>query len=189
MAFEQARYEAAQARRQYHAVDPDNRLVAAELEQLWNERLLALRALEHQRDGSAALAQRTLTEAERRHLLALGADVEAAWGSPWSDVGHPKRIIRMLIEEIVVRGEGDALALLIRWAGGDHTPLRVRKNRVGQHRWGMDADVVELVTVLARQLPGKAIAPILNRSGKTTGRGNGRTRSRFAPCAIPFSPL
>jgi excisionase family DNA binding protein len=56
--------------------------------------------------------------------------------------------------------------------------LRVRKNRAGQHRWGTDGDVVELVTALARQLPDKAIAPILNRAGKTTGRGNGWTRSR-----------
>ena len=72
----------------------------------------------------------------------------------------------------------DALDLVIRWAGGDHTPLRVRKNRVGQHRWSTDADVVELVAVLARQLPDKAIAAILNRAGKATGRGNGWTRSR-----------
>ena len=77
-----------------------------------------------------------------------------------------------------MRVEDDALDLVIRWAGGDHTPLRVRKNRAGQHRWGTDADVVELVTALARQLPDKAIAPILNRAGKTTGRGNGWTRSR-----------
>jgi excisionase family DNA binding protein len=83
-----------------------------------------------------------------------------------------------LIEEIVVQVEDDALGLVIRWAGGDHTCLRVRKNRAGQHRWGTDADVVELITVLARQLPDKAIASILNRSGKTTGRGNGWTRSR-----------
>jgi len=62
--------------------------------------------------------------------------------------------------------------------GGDHTPLQVRKNRVGQHGWSTQADVVELVTVLARQLPDKAIAAILNRAGKTTGRGNGWTRSR-----------
>src|SRR5271169_6658150 len=83
-----------------------------------------------------------------------------------------------LIEEIVLRVEDDALDLVIRWAGGDHTPLRVRKNRAGQHRWGTDAGVVELVTALARQLPDKAIAAILNRAGKTTGRGNGWTRSR-----------
>ena len=67
---------------------------------------------------------------------------------------------------------------MIRWAGGDHTPLRVRKNRAGQHRWGTDADVVELVTVLARQMPDQAIAAVLNRAGKKTGKGNGWTRSR-----------
>ena len=43
---------------------------------------------------------------------------------------------------------------------------------------------VELVTALARQLPDKAIAPILNRTGKKTGRGNGWTQSRSASCAI-----
>jgi hypothetical protein len=77
-----------------------------------------------------------------------------------------------------VRVENDAIELMIRWAGGDHTPLRVKKNRVGQHRWTTGADVVELVTALARQLPDKAIAAILNRAGKATGRGNGWTRSR-----------
>ncbi len=178
LAIEQARYEAARARRQYDAVDPDNRLVAAELEQRWNERLLALRALEDERDALAIGPQTMLTQAERERLLALGADVETAWHSPGATPATRKRIIRTLIEEIVVRVEDDALALVIRWAGGDHTPLRVRKNRAGQHRWGTDAGVVELVTALARQLPDKAIAAILNRAGKTTGHGNGWTRSR-----------
>ena len=62
--------------------------------------------------------------------------------------------------------------------GGDHTATNVRKNRAGQHRWGTAADVVELVTVLARQMPDQAIAAVLNRAGKRTGRGNGWTRSR-----------
>jgi hypothetical protein len=39
LALEQARYEVGRARRQYDAVDPDNRLVAAELEKRWNDRL------------------------------------------------------------------------------------------------------------------------------------------------------
>ena len=38
-AIQQAQYEAARARRQYDAVDPDNRLVAGELERRWNEKL------------------------------------------------------------------------------------------------------------------------------------------------------
>jgi len=106
LAIEQARFEAARARRQYDAVDPDNRLVAAELEHRWNERLLAVRALQEEQDGLAATEQTTLTEAEHRHLLALGADVEAAWNSPGATPATRKRIIRTLIEEIVVRVEG-----------------------------------------------------------------------------------
>jgi excisionase family DNA binding protein len=178
LAVEQAHYEAARARRQYDAVDPDNRLVAAELEQRWNDRLLVVRTLENQRDALAASSHTMLTQAERERLLALGADVEGAWHSPGATPATRKRIIRTLIEEIMVRVEDDALSLVIRWVGGDHTPLRVRKNRVGQHRWGTDADVASLVAVLARQLPDKAIAAILNRAGKATGRGNGWTRSR-----------
>ena len=53
-----------------------------------------------------------------------------------------------MIDEIVVRIEEDALALVVRWQGGDHTSLNVRKNRTGEHRWSVDTDVVELVTVL-----------------------------------------
>ena len=178
LALEQTRYEAARARQQYDAVDPGNRLVAAELERRWNERLLAVRALEDERNALTASSQTVLPQAERERLLALGADVERAWHSPGATPATRKRIIRTLIEEIVVKVEDVALDLVIRWIGGEHTPLRVRKNHAGQHRWSTDADVVELVTVLARQLPDKSIAAILNRAGKTTGRGNGWTRSR-----------
>jgi excisionase family DNA binding protein len=172
------RYEAARARRQYDAVDPDNRLVAAELERRWNERLLAVRALEDERDALAASPQTALTATDRDHLLALGADLERAWHSPGATPATRKRIIRTLIEEIVVHVEDDALGLVIRWQGGDHTPFRVGRNRIGQHRWSVDADGVALVTVLARQMPDQTIAAVLNRAGKTTGKGHSWTRSR-----------
>jgi DNA invertase Pin-like site-specific DNA recombinase len=178
LAIEQARYEAARAGRQYDVVDPDNRLVAAELEQRWNERLRALQALADERGTLAARPQFELTQLERERLLALGADVERAWHSPGATAATRKRIVRTLIEEIVVRVEDEALALAIRWVGGDHTALRVRKNRTGQHRWRTDLDVVALVQALARQLPDQAIASLLNRAGKATGRGNGWTRAR-----------
>jgi hypothetical protein len=178
LALEQARYEAARARRQYDAVDPDNRLVAAELEKRWNERLLAAQALEDEREALATSPEATLSVAERQRLLALGADVEQAWRSPGATPATRKRILRTLIDEIIVRVEDDALDLVIRWQGGDHTPLRVRKNRTGQHRWRADADVVELVTALVRLMPDQAIAAILNRAGKRTGKGHGWTRAR-----------
>ena len=83
LAIEQARYEAARARRQYDAVDPDNRLVAAELEQRWNERLLAVRALEEERDAIGRNARKRCSPRPSANACwHLGADVEAAWNSP-----------------------------------------------------------------------------------------------------------
>jgi len=178
LALEQARYEAARAARQYDAVDPENRVVAAELEHRWNERLLTVRGLEAELDELMRGTPTTLTTADRERLLALGADVERAWNSPGATAATRKRIIRSLIDEIVVRVEQDALAVVVRWQGGDHTSLNVHKNRTGEHRWSVDTDVVEIVIVLARQMPDQAIAAILNRAGKTTGKGNGWTRSR-----------
>ena len=63
-ALRQARYEAARAQRQYDAIDPDNRLVAGELERRWNERLVAVRQLEvevDQLDGAGSHQRRSGT--------------------------------------------------------------------------------------------------------------------------------
>jgi excisionase family DNA binding protein len=180
LALEQARFEATHARRQYDAVDPDNRLVAGELERRWNERLKEERRLQDALDAFGAAPSDSITQGEQEALLRLGADVERAWHAEGATIATRKRIVRMLIEEIVVRVENEGLDLVIRWAGDDHTALRVRRNRTGQHRWSVDADVVELVRAMARQMPDMAIAAALNRAGKTTGKGNSWTRARIA---------
>ena len=178
LALEQARYETARARRQYDAVDPDNRLVAGELERRWNERLLAAHALEDERDALAAVPDASLSEEDRQRLLALGSDLERAWNSAGATPATRKRIIRTLINEIVVCISDQTLDLVVHWNGGDHTALKVKKNRTGQHRWSAAADVVDLVRSLARQMPDKHIAAVLNRAGKSTGKGNSWTRGR-----------
>ena len=180
LALEQARFEAAHARRQYDAVDPDNRLVAGELERRWNERLKEERRLQDELDAVGATPSNGVTEDEREALLRLGGDVERAWHAEGATIATRKRIVRVLIEEIVVRVEEDSLDLVIRWAGEDHTALRVRKNRTGEHRWRVDADVVDLVRAMARQMPDMGIAAALNRTGKTTAKGRSWTRTRVA---------
>jgi hypothetical protein len=71
------------------------------------------------------------------------------------------------------------LELIVHWQGGDHTRLMVKRNRAGQTRWTTDVEVVDLVRALARQMPDQTIAALLNRSGKSTGRGNSWTRGRI----------
>jgi DNA invertase Pin-like site-specific DNA recombinase len=181
-ALQQARYEAALAQRQYDAIDPGNRLVAGELERRWNERLAVVQARERDIEQLGIEAERLPTDMDRERLLALGKDLARAWESPGATPETRKRIIRTVIEEIVVDLAGDALDLVIHWQGGDHTRLSVKKNRAGRTRWSTDADVIDLVRVLARQMSDTSIAALLNRAGKSTGRGNSWTRSRV--CSV-----
>jgi excisionase family DNA binding protein len=177
-AIQQAQYEAARARRQYDAVDPDNRLVAGELERRWNEKLVQLHALEVQLDNLNQTEQTpALSVADRARLMILGKDLAKAWDSPGVSVETRKKIIRLLVKEIIIDIIDETLALVIHWQGGDHTEMKVKKNKVGQTRWTTEAGVIDLVRVLARQLPDNAIAAILNRSGKTTAHGASWTRT------------
>ncbi len=175
LALEQARYEAAHARRQYDAVDPDNRLVAGELERRWNTALVAVRVRQDELDALDRHKPEVLGEEERQSLLRMGADLELAWDRANATAATRKRIIRAVIREIVVAIKDDQIKMLVHWQGGDHTDLSVRKNKVGHHRWGAPPDIKELIGALARQLPDKAIASLLS---KTTGRQNGWTQSR-----------
>lgn len=177
--LEQAQYEVSRAYRQYDAVDPDNRHVAGELERRWNERIQAARIIEQEIEGLTSSPSPELSARDREALLKLGDDLMRAWQRPGVTSETKKKILRTVLSEIVVDVDQDNehLDLVIHWQGGDHTRLKVKKNRVGVTRWTTDAEVVDLVGVLARQMPDHAIAALLNRSGKTTAHGAPWTRT------------
>lgn len=181
-ALEQARFEAARAYRQYDASDPENRLVTSELERRWNERLVAVRAIEEEIARLETDPKPVLSSADRDRLLLLGEDLARAWSNPDVTNETRKKIVRLLVKEIVVDVSDNTIDLIIHWQGGDHTRLTTKKNRAGQTRWSTDDDVIGLIHALARQMPDKSIAAVLNRSGKSTGHGNTWTRMRV--CSV-----
>jgi hypothetical protein len=164
LALEQARYEVTHARRQYDAVDPDNRLVAGELERRWNERLAAVVRLEEQFRDLQNEQPRALRDDERATLMALADDLPQLWNHPAASSETRKRILRAVLKEIIVTVEADRLRLVLHWQGGDHTRLEVAKNRTGQNRWKTNIETVQLVRELARMLPDHSIAPVLTGS-------------------------
>lgn len=178
LGLEQLRYEAERARRQYDAVDPANRLVAAELERRWNAALDAVAAQERHLAGLAAVAATPAVEVAA--LRALAEDLPRVWHDPRTDARLKKRLVRTLIEELLVDISADdsRLQVIVRWAGGQHSALDVRKKRKGQHRYCTREDVVDVVRHLVRVLPDGQIAAVLNRLGSTTGRGNTWTATR-----------
>lgn len=175
LALEAARYEAALARRQYDAVDPDNRLVAGELERRWNERLVEAQRLETQMASLVEDPGNRLDPGERERLLELGCHLPEAWNHPAASVEIKKRILRTIIREIVVNLEDDRLHLLIHWQGGDHTALDVARRIRGRWR---DPNALEteeqtaaMIGALARIIRDSSIAHFLNRRGVRTISG------------------
>lgn len=178
LALEQARFEAARAQRQFDVVDPGNRLVAAELERRWNERLAEISRREAEIEALQALTKPPLSPGQRADLIAMGADLPQAWSHPAAGNEVRKRILRCVIREIVARIVETSIELVIHWQGGDHTVLSVVKNRVGQHRWTTDVEVQTLITQLARQLNDGTIASLLNRLGHRSAKGHTWTEMR-----------
>jgi DNA invertase Pin-like site-specific DNA recombinase len=182
LALEAARYEAGLARRQYDQVDPDNRLVAGELERRWNERLVTVQRLEAQLAAMVDDTAGRLSTAERDELMRLGTDLPCAWNDPSSSVEIKKRIIRTVVREIVVRAEDNRLHAMIHWHGGDHTALDVATKVRG--RWrdiqeaGAKAETAALITALVRMMPDSSIAAVLNRLGRRTVGGLSWTADR-----------
>ena len=178
--LEQARYEVERARRQYDAAEPENRLVAAELERRWNRALEVVAEVERERVAFEAGERRKDERIDRAALLQLAEDLPRVWHDPESDMRLKKRIVRTLIEEILVDVDEESarIHMVVRWAGGQHARLSVRKRRKGQHRYTTDRKVVEIARELAAMLPDGQIARVLNRLGLKTGRDNSWTAGR-----------
>ena len=174
-----AQYTAQRAQKQFDQVDPDNRLVADELERRWNQALSRVRDVEaqierhHSRHDHAAAPS-----AQDFHDLA--EDLEAVWSDPETDARLKKRILRTLIRDIIVDVDDQAaeVVVVIHWKGGVHTELRLPRRRRGQNATHTSREAVDAVRVLARLCTDRSIASFLNRNGMRTGRGNRWTQER-----------
>jgi hypothetical protein len=175
---EAARFAADRAFRQYDASDPQNRLVTAELELRWNRALERVATLQeridaHDRQRPAPLA------AAPDDFRSLSGDLQAAWADPATDARLKKRIVRTLLQEVIadIDAQAGEIILVLHWAGGIHTELRLPRRRRGQ-RNSTAVEIVEAVRVLVRIANDDLIAGLLNRNKLTTGHGNRWTRER-----------
>ena len=179
LALEHARYEVTRTRRQYDAVDPANRLVAAELERRWNQALTTEAQIEAELVTLQEGREGPLTDTQKRELLSFARDLPTLWDDPQSLPEHKKRLLRIALKEIIATCEGETIRLILHWQGGDHTQVEFEKIRSGRHRYVTDDDLVEIVGILARIEPDARIASILNRNQRRTAHGDDWTAKRI----------
>ncbi len=177
--MEAARYAANRAFKQYDAADPENRLVADELEGRWNQTLEQVQGVqrrieEHEREAQVLVAPQ-LADFED-----LASNLAEVWGSSETDVRLKKRIVRTLIKEVLadIDVEASEVVITIHWQGGLHTELRLPRRRRGQSRVQTARPILDAVRALVCLCPDAMIAGLLNRNGLRTGRGNRWTRER-----------
>src|ERR1022692_2733538 len=119
---ERGRYEADLARRRFMKVDPDNRLVADELEAEWNRKLRALTEAQEEYERRRQADKAVLDEAQRARILALSTDLPRLWREPTTPDRERKRMVRLLVEDVTLI-KRSPVTVHVRFRGGATTTL------------------------------------------------------------------
>ncbi len=178
--LEQAEYEAMRAFEQYDQVDPRNRLVADDLEKRWNRKLEEVDSL-NQAVGRMRETRQSISAAQRQRVLALGERFSDIWNHDDCSVKLKKKIIRSVVEEILVDEDASQsnLHFTVHWKGGAHTQFEMPRVLVPQGR-KTASDDVEVMRKMAARYGDDDIARVLNRLGRRTGMGKRWSMERVA---------
>lgn len=196
--LERARYAVQLAQRQYDAVDPENRLVARELETRWNTALGDFQALEQDYAAARRVELAPLTADEQAAVRRLAEDLPAVWAAETTTMADRKRLLRLAVQEVTVavRAEQTRTAdVTVLWSGGVTTQHEVICPPAGWH-CVTDARLLARLRELAQCLPDYAIADLLNGEGVTTQTGKAWSAGRVGsirkqhqiPTACPLDP-
>jgi excisionase family DNA binding protein len=174
--LQQARYEASLAERRYAACDPDHRLIAATLEKSWEAALRRVQDCELRLDTAAA----SHAAAPKPDFAGIAGDLEAAWKTPSVTMRTRQQLLRTLVHEITADLDEEAreIVLTIHWKGGQHSQLRLRKPRAGEHDCSTPDDALAVIRSMATRWSDEDIAATLNRMRLPTGQGKTWTAHR-----------
>ncbi len=179
---ERARYEVDLAKRQYEAVDPENRLVACELERRYEQALASFAQIEAEASRRIRESERPLDAAEQSQLRGYAKDLPSLWQAGSTRMQDKKRICRALIEHVTVTSRKTAKTLTadVHWVGGDVTRIELERPRRGATRHVAEVELLELIRTLASELSDVQIARVLNTRGIRTPKGLAFTSNRVA---------
>ena len=177
--LQRAKYEVDLAERRYEEVDPANRLVAATLEKRWNESLTALDVLQKQCNEQIAVNPLADLASRKDELLKLAQDFPRLWHATSTSHKDRKRMIRLLIKEIIVKVTDDRkqAILYIQWLGGASEEILVKLPPKTSEKWRCSPEIIERVRALALCMTDQEIVDKFNQEGLQTNKRNTYTLS------------
>jgi len=176
--LQKAQYEASLAERRYAACDPDNRLIAAQLEKNWEAALHRVQACQARLETAGV----AMAKAEPPDFAKLAENLQATWNAPSVAMRLRQQLVRALIVDIVADVDEAAreVILTIHWQGGQHSQLRIRKPKTGEHGCSTSDEALSVIRSMASRWSDKDIAASLNRMGLRTGQGMTWTAHRVS---------
>ena len=168
--LQRRRYEAGLAERQFNKVDPDNRLVAAELERRWEAALKEVRTAEEALARCSvprAAAPITIGKALNDNVIRLSGRLPEIWADPSTTAAKRKGLLRCLVDKVVLdRGEHDITKVRLVWRGGAVSEIDVKVRVASVARLTRGEEMQSRVTELARSgMHDDEIAAVLTREG------------------------
>jgi DNA invertase Pin-like site-specific DNA recombinase len=164
--LERARYEAERMRRQYDAVEPENRLVARTLERQWEQALAEQTRLEGAHERFQHEQPQALSPAEIAAIRLLATDVPALWQSATQE--ERQTIVRQLLERVLVEviDGSEQVRVECHWHGGNQTAHRLIRPIARLDKLSTYKKLLARVSDLRREgLVLADIAAVLNREG------------------------
>ena len=169
----QARYEVQLAQRQYDAVDPDNRLVAGELERRWNEKLEAVQTLERAYTEALQQAHFSVSTEEAKEMSQLARDLPAVWRASTTTDRERKQLLRFVIDEVQLDGVTvpGKIDIRVTWRSGAVTQRQIDRLKVGAWAPRTDDQVIDRIRAMAATNTAGEIVDQLNREGLRSAHG------------------
>jgi DNA invertase Pin-like site-specific DNA recombinase len=167
---QRAQQEADLARRRYLQVDPDNRLVADQLESDWNQKLRALLLAQEEYEKRTREQQAALRAEQIERIRALATDFPRVWQDPELPQRERKRMARLLLEDVTLRKE-DQIIVHVRFKGGAVTKLELPLPLPFCVLSRTRPEVIEEIDSLLGEHDYKGISDILNQRGFRSGDG------------------
>jgi DNA invertase Pin-like site-specific DNA recombinase len=171
--LQRADYEVELARRRYEATDPDNRLVAAELESRWEETLFHREQLRRDSEERERRQEQRLSDADRQRIRELSGDLEQVWQAETTSMEDRKTLLRFLVKRVHLDGvtEAGKIRIDVEWHTGTHTKRTIDRPLVGVWAPKTPTAAVERIRELLPEHDYAAIAVRLNTEGFRTAKG------------------
>ena len=164
--MERARYEMDLAKRRYLRVDPDNRLIAAELERDWNQKVSEYESAKTAYEQKCEAEIRAVDEKLESALKQLVSDFPKIWNDQQTSNREKKRIASLILEDVTITSDSTNIVLGVRFKGGSTRILELPKKGRDLYWVNMELSVIsEIKSLLFLGLSNQEISDALNERG------------------------